>query len=454
MANILVVDDSESIRDVLSHVLTRNGHHTALAASGEEAIVLMQEDMFDIAIVDIRMDGVNGLDLLKVVKDISPDTEAITITGYATVDTAVEAMKLGAYDFVTKPVSMEQLLLLIDKALDKRELADSAKAIKPQVEEEHRFTSIIGNTSAMLRVFALMERVCRVDSAVLITGESGTGKELVARTIHINSSRRQRPFVPVNCAALPEDIQESELFGHAKGAFTDAISSKKGLFEEAHGGTVFLDEIADASLPTQAKLLRFLEDGEIRRVGENTPAHVDVRLIAATSKDISEAVKEKTFREDLYYRIDVIKMHLPALRERKDDIPLLAQHFVEEYARHAGKNIHGISQEVLSLLMAYDWPGNVRELQNAIEHAVALTRDDTISPSSLPSHIRVGSYDISVQSPRQRMSLYELKKAYTLQMLEEYSWNCAKAAAALGVGRATIYRKLKEYGFTHPSQSL
>lgn len=454
MANILVVDDSESIRDVLSHFLTRNGHHIAQAASGEEAIASMQEDIFDIAIIDIRMDGVSGLDLLKIVKDISPDTEIITITGYATVDTAVEAMKLGAYDFVTKPVSIEELLLIMNRALGKREFTDSVKAIKTQVKEKHRFTNIIGNTPAMLRVSALIERVCHVDSAVLVTGESGTGKELVARTIHTNSRRRHRPFVPVNCAALPEDIQESELFGHAKGAFTDAISSKKGLFEEAHSGTVFLDEIADASSATQAKLLRFLENGEIRRVGENTPVYVDVRLIAATSKDISEAVKEKAFREDLYYRINVIRIHLPPLRERKDDISHLAHHFMRKYARHTGKNIHHISQEVLSLLMEYDWPGNVRELQNAIQHAVAFTRDDAIFPSSLPSHVRTGGDEILPQSPRERMSLYELKRAYTLQMLEKYSWNCAKAAAALGIGRATIYRKLKEYGFTLPPRSF
>jgi DNA-binding NtrC family response regulator len=452
MANVLVVDDSESIRDALSDALARDGHHTARAASGEEAIVLMQRDIFDIAIVDLRMDRVNGLDLLKVVKDISRDTEVIMITGYATVDVAVEAMKQGAYDFVTKPVSIDELLLIVDRALEKRKLADSVKALQTQVKERYRFTDMVGNTPVMLTVFALIERICQVDSAVLITGESGTGKELVARAIHVNGPRRDRPFVPVNCAALPEDIQESELFGHIEGAFTGAISSEKGLFEEAHGGTVFLDEIVDASPATQAKLLRFLENGEIRRVGENTPIHVDVRLIAATSRDISEAVKEKVFREDLYYRINVIKIHLPPLRERKDDIPLLAHHFVQKYARKTGSNINRISQEALSLLMRYDWPGNVRELQNAIRHAVALTSGGTISPSSLPPHIQTGD-GILPQARSERMSLYEVKKAHILQMLEEYSWDCAKAAAALGIGRTTIYRKLKEYGLTRPSRS-
>ena len=262
----------------------------------------------------------------------------------------------------------------------------------------------------------------------------------MARAIHANGSRCNKPFVPVNCAALPEAIQESELFGHAKGAFTDAISSKEGLLEKAHGGTVFLDEIVDASLPAQAKLLRFLEDGEIRRVGENTPLYVDVRLIAATNKDILEAVEEGIFREDLYYRINVLKIHLPPLRERKDDIPLLAHHFMQKYVSNAGRNISRISQEALSILMQYDWPGNVRELQNAIQHAVALTRDDTITPTSLPSHAQTGGNDISPQAKSGRMSLHELKRTYILKTLEKHSWNYAEAAAALGIGRSTIYR--------------
>ncbi|MFC1717221.1 sigma-54-dependent transcriptional regulator [Candidatus Poribacteria bacterium] len=450
MANILVVDDLEPIRDVLSGVLTKNGHRVSEAASGEEAVALVQEDIFDIAIVDFRMGGLDGLDLLKVVKEISPDTEIIMLTGHATIDTAVRAMRLGVYDFVTKPINMEELTLIINRVLESKELADSVRVLRTQAKERYRFPDIIGNASSMLAVFALMERVCQFDSAVLITGESGTGKELVARAIYDNGPRSDQVFIPVNCAALPENIQESELFGHMKGAFTDAISGKKGLFEEAHGGTVFLDEIAEASLPTQAKLLRFLAEGEIRRVGGNTPVRVDVRLIAATSKDLLQAVEEKTFREDLYYRINVVRIHLPPIRERKDDIPLLAHHFVKKYAQNKKANVRHLSRETLALLMQYDWPGNVRELENAIQHAVAFTRDDTILPSVLPNHIRPSGDDTLPQVRNDQMSLYEIEKAYILQVLEEHSWDRAEAAAALGIGRATIYRKLKEYDFVCP----
>jgi len=452
MANILVVDDSESMREILTNVLTTNGHRASEAASGEAAIGLMQEDIFDIAIVDLRMGQVSGLDLLNTVKDISPDTEVIMITGHATVDTAVEAMKLGAYDFVTKPIKAGQLLLIIDRAMERRELAGSVRALQTQVKERFLFPDIVGHSQSMQNVFALIERVCQADSPVLITGESGTGKELVARAIYTNSLRRDKPFVPINCAALPAHIQESELFGHAAGAFTDAIKSKKGLFEEADGGTAFLDEIGDASQATQAKLLRFMENGEVRKVGDNTPIYVDVRLIAATNRDLSKAVEEDKFRGDLYYRINVIKIHIPPLRDRKEDIPLLAHHFIQKYAGHKGNPIRHISHEALSLLMEYDWPGNVRELQNAIQRAVALTQGETIVPSVLTPRIQAGGGDVLLRNASEKMSLDDLKKAYILKVLEEYSWNCAKAASALGIGRATIYRKLKEYGATIPPQ--
>lgn len=450
MAKILVADDLESIRSVLSIALEMHGHQIALAASGAEAITAIQKDIFDIAIVDIRMGEVDGLDFLRAVKDISPDTEVIMMTAYATVDMAVESMKLGSYDFVTKPINLEELLILTDKVLEKRELAHSVRALQTQVKSGYRFSDIVGNTPEMLSIFALMQRVCQFESAVLITGESGTGKELVALAIHNNSSRHDKPFIPINCAALPENIQESELFGHAKGAFTDAIEGKIGLFAEADGGTVFLDEIGETALPTQAKLLRFLENGEIRRVGENTPFYVDARLVAATNKDLWKAVQDGTFREDLYYRINVIRIHLPPLRRRRDDIPLLLQHFVHRYALRAGKEIESISREALSLLMNYDWPGNIRELQNAIQHAIAFTSDGIIHPSSFPANVQTGGDGALLQTEDELLSLYDLKKNYTLKVLEQSSWNYKKAAEILGIGRATIYRKLKEYGFSSP----
>ena len=450
MANILVVDDLEYIRDVLSSVLTENEHHVSEAASGEEALSLMQENIFDIAIVDFRMGELSGLDFLKVVKDISPDTEIIMLTGHATIDIAVEAVRLGAYDFATKPINLNELMLLVNRALEKMELVGRVKALRTQVKERYKFPDIIGNTPAMLDVYALMEKTCQFDSAVLISGESGTGKDLVAQAIHTHGLRYGKPFVPVNCAALPESIQESELFGHMKGAFTNAISNKEGLFESAHGGTLFLDEIADASPTTQAKLLRFLAEGEIRRVGSNTAIHVNVRLVTATNKDLSQAVEEGTFREDLYYRINVIGIHLPSLKERRDDIPLLAQHFLKKYSQKRGDSALRISPETLSLLMQYDWPGNVRELQNAIQHAIAFTRDDTILPSTLPPHVQAGNDTSIPRAESDHLSLYEVEKAYILQVLEEHSWDRARAATALGIGRATIYRKLKEYDFVCP----
>lgn len=451
MANILVVDDLESIRKFLMDALSLNGHNISEATSGEEAIAFMQEDIFDIAIVDFKMGNLDGLDLLKAIKNISPHTEIIMITGYPTIDMAVEAMQLGVYDFITKPINVEELTLLIGRALEKMELADSVRALRTQIKERYTFPDIVGKTPVMQSIFALMEEVCQFDSAVLITGESGTGKELVAQAIYSNSHRYNKPFIPVNCAAFPESIQESELFGHMKGAFTDAYSNKKGLFEEAHGGTVFLDEIAEATLATQAKLLRFLENGEIRRVGENTPIYVDVRLIAATNKDLIQEVDDSNFRGDLYYRINVIRIHLPPLRDRKDDIPLLAYHFIRKHARNKREHVQNMSRETLSLLMGYDWPGNIRELENIIQYSIALTTDKTILPSALPENIQSYSGDSSSQSTGKHMTLDELEKAYILQILEEANWNREKAAEILGIGRATIYRKLQRYGFAKSS---
>ena len=452
MANILIIDDSKRIQNVSSTALMENGHHVSLAVSGEDAIASMQEDIFDIALLDFRMGRLSGLDFLRAVRNISPDTEIIMLIGYDEIDIAVEAMKLGVYDFVTKPINVDELMLIIDRALEKMELADSVRTLRIQMKERYKFPDITGSTPSMLAVFARIERVCQSDCTVLITGETGTGKELVARAIYANSLRFNKPYIPINCAALPDNIQESELFGHMKGAFTDAVSNEKGLFEGAHGGTVFLDEVADASMPTQAKLLRFLEDGEIRRVGENTPIYVDVRLIAATNKDILQAVEEGTFREDLYWRINVVEIHLPPLRERKDDIPLLVHRFMNKYARNKRENVRHISREALSLLLKYDWPGNIRGLENAIRRAIAFTQGDIILPTVLPPPVQSGDSDTSPKARSDQMSLRELEKAYILQVLEECSWDRTETAKILGIGRATIYRKIEEYGLTGPSE--
>lgn len=439
MANILIVDDTESVRSIFNEFLMKNGHDTTQAESGEKALALIQKDIFDIALVDLKMGEMGGLDLLKTIKNISSDTEVIVITGHGTIDAAVESMRLGAYDFITKPVNMKELILNVEKAIEKNRLLSDIKALRTQVKHKYRFGDLIGNTASMLSVFELIKRVSQVDSTVLITGESGTGKDLVAQAIHSNSPRYNKPLVPVNCAAIPEEIQESELFGYIKGAFTDANEDREGLFESANGGTVFLDEIADASPSIQAKLLRFLEDGEIRRVGANKPIHTNVRIIAATSKDLFEAINNGIFRDDLYYRINVIGIHLPPLRERKEDIPILAQHFIQKYSQNSNKLMHHISHDALSIMMEYNWPGNVRELQNAIQHAITISQHNIISRSSLPSHIPYNTKN----SKQDQFTLESIKSEYIIKVLEEQSWNYEKASKILGVGKTTVYRKHK-----------
>jgi DNA-binding NtrC family response regulator len=447
MANILVTDDNEAIRNALKDFLEKDQHQIALAESGEKAVELLQDNIFDVAIVDLIMEEIDGMAVLKAIKDISPETEVIMITGHGTISIAIQAMRSGAYDFITKPPNFDELKLLIDRALEKREITIGMKVLQTHARERQKFSSLIGSTPAIYKVFALIEKVCRFDTTVLITGETGTGKDLVARTIHANSPRCNNPFVSINCSSTPESLQESEFFGHIKGAFTDANENKKGLFESAHKGTIFLDEIGDASLATQLKLLRFLEDGEIRRVGENTSIHIDVRLITATNKNLLKAIEEKEFREDLYYRIHVVEINIPPLRERKDDIPLLAEHFLRTYSGRLGKKINNISQQALALLMQYDWPGNVRELQSVIRHTVAFTDKDTIVPESFPDEIL--NIDNKKQSDeKKQMSLQEIEKAYMIQMLENFSWNYSQASKIMGISRATIYRKIKEYGLS------
>jgi len=453
MANILVTDDNEAIRNALKDFLERDQHQITLAESGEKAVELLQDNIFDVAIVDLIMEGIDGMAVLKAIKDISPETEVIMITGYGTIPIAIQAMRLGAYDFITKPFEFDELKLLIDRALEKREITIGMKVLQTHAKERKKFSNLIGSTPAIYKVFARIEKVCRFDTTVLITGETGTGKDLVARTIHANSPRHNNPFVPINCSTTPENLQESEFFGHVKGAFTDANESKKGLFESAHKGTIFLDEIGDASLVTQLKLLRFLEDGEIRRVGENTSINIDVRLITATNKSLSKAIEEKEFREDLFYRINVVEINIPPLRERKDDIPLLAEYFLRTYSGRLEKKINNISQQALALLMQYDWPGNVRELQNVIRHTVAFTDKDTIVPESFPDEVL--NIDNKKQpDEKKQMSLQEIEKAYMIQMLENLSWNYSQASKIMGISRATIYRKIKEFGLSPKDDDL
>jgi two-component system response regulator PilR (NtrC family) len=385
---ILIVDDEPSMREMLRIVLRRDGYDVQLADSGREAIDQLRQNNFDLLLSDIKMPDVSGVDVLRAAKEINRDVVAFMMTAYASTSTAVEAMRLGAVDYFTKPFSMDELRLKIRQHLESHRLKQENVLLKKALKTRYEFSNIIGRSEPMLEVFRMVETIAKTTSTVLITGESGTGKDLVARAIHYNSLRRERPFVALNCGGVPETLLESELFGHMRGAFTGADTNKKGLIEVAEGGTVFLDEIGETTTTMQVKLLRVLQDRRFRRLGGTEEVQADIRVIAATNQDLEKAVASGRFREDLFYRINVIRMHLPPLRERKDDVPLLAEHFLSKYAEQMKKPVRTVAQEALPLLQMYGWPGNVRELENVIERAVALEQTPAILPDSLPPHVR------------------------------------------------------------------
>jgi two-component system response regulator PilR (NtrC family) len=387
-SRVLVVDDERSMRELLSIVLRRDGYDVLLAEDGAAAVDVMKRERIDILITDIRMPQMSGVDVLREAKRIDPDIISIVMTAFASTDTAVEALRLGAADYVNKsPSAANEVRNRVRKEIERKRLQQENVLLKRALKSSHQFSNIIGSSNAMVSVFQLVETIASTNSTVLITGESGTGKELVARAIHFNSPRKDRPFVALNCGALSETLLDSELFGHMRGAFTGADTNKKGLIEVAEKGTVFLDEIADMSPVVQVKLLRVLQDRKFRRLGGTEEIEADIRILAATNRDLSKMVSAGEFREDLFYRINVIPLRLPALRERTDDIPLLAEHFVAKYAAQMGKPISGISGAAMSLLMAHTWPGNIRELENAMERAVALERTPAILPDSLPEQL-------------------------------------------------------------------
>jgi two-component system, NtrC family, response regulator PilR len=395
-ARVLIVDDERSMRELLSIVLRRDGYHVVTAEDGAGAVELLKEQRFDILITDIRMPQMNGVDLLREAKRIVPDIVSIVMTAFASTDTAVEALRLGAADYVHKsPNAASELRLRVGRELERKRLQQENVLLKRALGKSNQFSNIIGTSSAMLAVFQLVETIAATNSTVLITGESGTGKELVARAIHVNSPRKQRPFVALNCGALSETLLESELFGHMRGAFTGADANKKGLIEVAEKGTIFLDEIGEMSPVVQVKLLRVLQERKFRRLGGTEEIDADIRILAATNRDLSKMVADGTFREDLFYRINVIPLRLPPLRDRVDDIPLLADHFVTRFAEQMSKPIAGISKAAVARLKHYAWPGNIRELENAIERAVALEQTPTILPDSLPEQIRDQATDVA-----------------------------------------------------------
>jgi two-component system response regulator PilR (NtrC family) len=388
---ILIVDDEPSMRDMLRIVLRRDGYEVVLAQNGKEAIELLQKENVDLLLSDIRMADVSGVDVLRAAKELNREIVAFMMTAYASTDTAVEAMRLGAVDYFTKPFSMDELRLKVRQHLETHRLKQENVLLKRALGTANEFSNIIGRSDSMLAVFRMIETIARTNSTILITGESGTGKDMVARAIHFNSLRRDRPFVALNCGAVPETLLESELFGHVKGAFTGADTNKKGLIEVAEHGTVFMDEIGEMNATMQVKLLRVLQDRKFRRLGGTEEVQADIRVIAATNQDLEKLVADGEFREDLFYRINVIPIHLPPLRERREDIALLADHFLAKYADLMQRDIHSISHEAMELLQAYAWPGNVRELENVIERSVALEPSATVLPETLPVQIRRGA---------------------------------------------------------------
>ncbi len=446
LGTILVVDDDAAMRALLKDVLADRGHQVAVAEGGREALKQLQEQDYEVVLTDLRMRDLQGIELLAEVKRLFPDTNVIIMTAFGSVESAVEAMKQGAYDYVTKPIKTEELLLVVERAVREAALRREVARLRKEVSREYSFHQILGKSKPMREVFDLIRRVADSATNVLITGESGTGKELVAKAIHYNSGRRDAPFVPVNCAAIPEALLESELFGHVKGAFTDAKTDKRGLFEEANGGTLFLDEISELPLMLQAKLLRAIQEREIRRVGATKSVPVDLRIIAATNLSLADEVKQKRFREDLYYRLNVIEIRLPPLRERREDIPLLVEAFLRKCAESSRKPVQGISESALALLVDYAWPGNVRELENVIERAVTLARGEKIVAEDLPPAVQGsrGERQVIDEAAERTLPLQEVEREYILRILDKTGGNKYQAAQILGIDRKTLYRKLAE----------
>ena len=444
-ANILIIDDEETMRDSCRQTLSRDGNRVEVAEDGSKGLSLLRTESFDLVILDLKMPGLSGMEVLKRIKEDDPEVVVIVITGYATVESAVEAMKRGAYDFIPKPFTPDSLRVIVKRALDRRELALENVLLRDELKAGFEPGVIIGQSKSMKEVEQLVQKVGPTDTTVLISGESGTGKELVARAIHRYSGRTDKPFVAVDCGSLVESLFESELFGHVKGSFTGATATKYGRFELANGGTLFFDEIGNLSINIQTKLLRVLQEREITKVGSSQVIKVDVRIVAATNKDLQKAVKGETFREDLFYRLSVVPITLPALCERRDDIPLLASYFLQKYNKKRKKNIRAISDRAMKALFEYDWPGNVRELENAIERAVVLAEDDVISPSELLY------YGLSAETPSRSdtgksQRLVDVEKEHIAKTLKMLNGHRGKTAERLGIDRKTLRSKLKKYG--------
>lgn len=443
--SILVVDDEGDICRALQFLLMREGYYVETALSGDEALKKLQKGCFDLVLSDLKMEGMDGLKLLDETKKLCPSTVFIIMTAYASVESAVEAMKKGASDYIVKPFVNEDVKLTIRRLLEHRRLKIENEALRRQISQRLEAKEFVGNSPQIQSIFATLERISPTKSNILILGESGTGKEVIAEIIHKNSPRRDRPFMSINCSAIPENLLESELFGYKKGAFTGAVTDKPGIITLANGGTLFLDEIGDMPLHLQTKLLKFLETGEVFPLGDRRPHVVDVRIISATNRNLEDLISEGRFREDLYYRLNVIEIKLPPLRERKDDIPLLVQHFIERFCTENQRPPMKITDEALECLKHYNWPGNIRELRNVIERAVVLCAKDSIDVDDLPDKVRVASGPTGT-SLRDRLNYYERK--IIMETLEKHYGNKEEAARELGIDLATLYRKMKRLDIT------
>jgi DNA-binding NtrC family response regulator len=445
---ILIVDDEEGMRRLLGRVLSRDGYETVIVASAAEAMQQVLTDKFDLVITDIHMPGENGLDLLRELKAFDPSQNIIVITAYGTVESAVQALRSGAYDYLTKPFETDEIKLTVAKALERERLIAENRYLHAELEEKYRFSGIVGSSPVMRRIFDVASTVAPSNASVLITGESGTGKELIARSIHFSSLRKDKPFIVLNCAALAEGVLESELFGHERGAFSGAVATKKGRFELAHQGTLFIDEVGEMTPAAQVKLLRVIQEHEFERVGGTKTIQSDVRIVAATNKDLEAEVKKGTFREDLFYRLNVINIHLPPLRTRREDIEPLANHFLQKFARETGKKVVQIAPRALSRMLAYEWPGNVRELQNVMERAVVLAPGEVITLRDLPQGLH-DQDQICLDLPENGGSLTEmledLEQQLIVQTLRRENGSQTRAANALGIKRTTLRYKMEKY---------
>lgn len=444
---LLIIDDEKNIREGLGANFELEGYYVKLAENGEEGLKLISKGDIDLVITDLRMPGISGEEVLRRVTTETPGIPVIVLTGHGSIDAAVDAMRNGAYDFLTKPLNLDQLSMIVKRALEARELSLQHNQLKKEVESAHTFDKIIGKSAEMQKVFEMIKKVASSKASVLITGESGVGKELVADAIHNLSSRKDHQCIKVHCAALSETLLESELFGHEKGAFTGADNLVKGRFELAHESTIFLDEIGEINPSVQIKILRVLQEKAFERVGGQETINVDVRIVAATNRNLEEEVKNGKFREDLYYRLNVVHIHVPPLRERKDDIPLLIAKFVEEFAEENGKVISGIDARAKSAMYNYNWPGNIRELRNCIESAVVMASGEEITLEDLPPTVSKAAAEQSISIPA-NSTLDEAEKIIILQTLAANKNNKSKTAELLGIGRKTLHRKLEEYGIT------